>query len=95
MPLYRGFIDRESKIACFSDHQIFERYAPYPNQLEEVPNNFTIDLMQDYLEKYNNIVSEPQKAGSIDYDIKEIVSVSDSLVSSRFLYKTITNEAFM
>ena len=29
LPLYRGFIDRESKIACFSDHQIFERYYKY------------------------------------------------------------------
>tara|TARA_Y100001970_G_scaffold285309_1_gene404656 strand:- start:6949 stop:10206 length:3258 start_codon:yes stop_codon:yes gene_type:complete len=32
LPLYRGFIDRESKIACFSDHQIFERYYRYSNK---------------------------------------------------------------
>jgi len=29
LPLYKGFIDRESKIACFTDHQIFERYYKY------------------------------------------------------------------
>ena len=49
---------------CCHGHQIFERYAPYPNQFAEVPNDFTIDLMQDYLEKYNNIVSEPQNPWS-------------------------------
>jgi len=32
LPLYRGFTDRESKIACFSDHQIFERYYRYSNK---------------------------------------------------------------
>ena len=32
LPLYRGFIDRESKTACFSDHQIFERYYRYSNK---------------------------------------------------------------
>ncbi len=29
LPLYKGFIDRESKVACFTDHQIFERYYKY------------------------------------------------------------------
>ena len=32
LPLYRGFTDRESNVACFSDHQIFERYYRYSNK---------------------------------------------------------------
>ncbi|MEI6866266.1 transcription-repair coupling factor [Flavicella sp.] len=28
-PLHEGFIDFENKIACYSDHQIFERYHKY------------------------------------------------------------------
>ncbi|MGI9531850.1 transcription-repair coupling factor [Lutimonas sp.] len=28
-PLYQGFIDRDLKIACFTDHQIFERYHKF------------------------------------------------------------------
>ena len=26
LPLYRGFIDRDNHLACYTDHQIFERY---------------------------------------------------------------------
>jgi len=26
MPLYRGFIDKDLQLACYTDHQIFERY---------------------------------------------------------------------
>jgi len=26
MPLYQGFIDEENQLACYTDHQIFERY---------------------------------------------------------------------
>ena len=29
MPLYQGFIDEESQIACYTDHQIFERYHKF------------------------------------------------------------------
>ncbi|WP_298151592.1 transcription-repair coupling factor [Flavobacterium sp.] len=29
MPLYQGFIDEENKIACYTDHQIFERYHKF------------------------------------------------------------------
>jgi transcription-repair coupling factor (superfamily II helicase) len=29
LPIYMGFEDLEAKIACFSDHQIFERYHKY------------------------------------------------------------------
>ena len=29
LPIYMGFEDFEAKIACFSDHQIFERYHKY------------------------------------------------------------------
>jgi len=28
-PLYHGFIDKELKIACYTDHQIFERYHKF------------------------------------------------------------------
>ena len=28
-PLYQGFIDRDLKIACYTDHQIFERYHKF------------------------------------------------------------------
>ncbi len=28
-PLYQGFIDAENKIACYTDHQIFERYHKF------------------------------------------------------------------
>jgi transcription-repair coupling factor (superfamily II helicase) len=28
-PLYQGFIDKENKIACYTDHQIFERYHKF------------------------------------------------------------------
>lgn len=28
-PLYQGFIDYENKIACYTDHQIFERYHKF------------------------------------------------------------------
>ena len=28
-PLYQGFIDQELKIACYTDHQIFERYHKF------------------------------------------------------------------
>jgi transcription-repair coupling factor (superfamily II helicase) len=28
-PLYQGFIDKDLKIACYSDHQIFERYHKF------------------------------------------------------------------
>ncbi len=29
LPMYRGFIDEELKIACYTDHQIFERYHKF------------------------------------------------------------------
>ncbi|MFV0249191.1 MAG: transcription-repair coupling factor [Tenacibaculum sp.] len=29
MPLYRGFTDKDQKIACYTDHQIFERYYKF------------------------------------------------------------------
>ncbi|MFC2109025.1 transcription-repair coupling factor [Bacteroidota bacterium] len=29
LPIYEGFIDLENKIACYSDHQIFERYHKF------------------------------------------------------------------
>ncbi|AOW21198.1 transcription-repair coupling factor [Urechidicola croceus] len=29
LPLYQGFIDHENKIACYTDHQIFERYHKF------------------------------------------------------------------
>jgi transcription-repair coupling factor (superfamily II helicase) len=29
LPLYQGFIDVESKLICYSDHQIFERYHKF------------------------------------------------------------------
>lgn len=29
LPLYRGFIDADLKIACYTDHQIFERYHKF------------------------------------------------------------------
>ncbi|HEX8269369.1 MAG TPA: transcription-repair coupling factor [Flavobacterium sp.] len=29
MPLYQGFIDSEMQIACYTDHQIFERYHKF------------------------------------------------------------------
>ncbi len=28
-PLYQGFVDQENKIACYTDHQIFERYHKF------------------------------------------------------------------
>ena len=28
-PLYQGFIDQEHKVACYTDHQIFERYHKF------------------------------------------------------------------
>ena len=28
-PLYQGFIDQDLKIACYTDHQIFERYHKF------------------------------------------------------------------
>ncbi len=28
-PIYKGFIDRDLKIACYTDHQIFERYHKF------------------------------------------------------------------
>ena len=28
-PLYQGFLDHDLKIACFTDHQIFERYHKF------------------------------------------------------------------
>lgn len=29
LPLYQGFIDEENQIACYTDHQIFERYHKF------------------------------------------------------------------
>ena len=29
LPLYKGFVDLDSKIACYTDHQIFERYHKF------------------------------------------------------------------
>ncbi|MDQ5930014.1 MAG: hypothetical protein QG594_1797 [Bacteroidota bacterium] len=29
LPLYQGFIDNENQIACYTDHQIFERYHKF------------------------------------------------------------------
>ena len=29
LPLYRGFVDHQQKIACYTDHQIFERYHKF------------------------------------------------------------------
>ncbi len=29
LPMYQGFIDESSKIACYTDHQIFERYHKF------------------------------------------------------------------
>ena len=29
MPLYRGFVDRQNQVACYTDHQFFERYHKF------------------------------------------------------------------
>jgi transcription-repair coupling factor (superfamily II helicase) len=29
LPLYKGFVDQDNKIACYTDHQIFERYHKF------------------------------------------------------------------
>lgn len=29
LPLFRGFVDQENKICCYTDHQIFERYHKF------------------------------------------------------------------
>ena len=29
LPLFEGFIDEENQIACYTDHQIFERYHKF------------------------------------------------------------------
>ena len=35
LPIYQGFIDEENQIACYTDHQIFERYHKF-----SIKNNF-------------------------------------------------------
>lgn len=29
MPLYQGFVDKENRVVCYTDHQIFERYHKF------------------------------------------------------------------
>ena len=36
LPLYQGFIDEENQIACYTDHQIFERYHKF-----SIKNNYS------------------------------------------------------
>ena len=36
LPLYQGFIDEENQIACYTDHQIFERYHKF-----NIKNNYS------------------------------------------------------
>ena len=36
LPLYQGFIDEENQLACYTDHQIFERYHKF-----SIKNNYS------------------------------------------------------
>ena len=43
LPLFEGFIDEENQIACYTDHQIFERYHKFSiknGYSKSVPANF-------------------------------------------------------
>ena len=45
MPLYQGFIDEENQIACYTDHQIFERYHKFSIKSSQVKKQ-TISLKE-------------------------------------------------
>ncbi|MCL2027085.1 MAG: transcription-repair coupling factor [Bacteroidales bacterium] len=45
--IHEGFIDREQKIACFTDHQIFERYHRFTTH-RQIQNKETITLKELY-----------------------------------------------
>tara|TARA_Y100001935_G_scaffold212135_1_gene182598 strand:- start:6508 stop:9186 length:2679 start_codon:yes stop_codon:yes gene_type:complete len=59
---------------CCNSHLLFENYASYPFVDNYEEKNYSIENLQEALFKYNNIVSDSQKTGAIDYDISKIVN---------------------
>jgi transcription-repair coupling factor (superfamily II helicase) len=47
LPLHEGFVDRENKIACFTDHQIFNRYHRF-HLRESIRGKEAITLKEIY-----------------------------------------------
>ena len=45
MPLYEGFVDEENQVACYTDHQIFERYHKFNIKSSQVKKQ-TISLKE-------------------------------------------------
>ena len=100
MPISSGFIDNENKLACYTDHQIFERYHKFKFK-KRYYNNNSINLKQinklnkgDYITHIDHgigIFSGLQKIdvdGKIQEAIKLIYGERDILyLSIHSLYK--------
>ena len=100
MPISSGFIDNENKLACYTDHQIFERYHKFKFK-KRYYNNNAINLKQinklnkgDYITHIDHgigIFSGLQKInvdGKIQEAIKLIYGERDILyLSIHSLYK--------
>ena len=57
---------------CCKGNETLEEYSAYPFE-ESATNAFKIDVLQDALFKYNNVVENTKKAGAIDYNSKLII----------------------
>lgn len=47
LPLFGGFLDIENKIACYTDHQIFERYHKFKLPYQKSAQKFSLEKIND------------------------------------------------
>jgi len=68
---------------CCGSHKITETYNNYPFEgLDESVNN--LSQLQDVIFKYNNIISDPRKTGSLEYNTDtEINNIQEELLKNQ------------
>jgi len=81
---------------CSKGHQLYEKYTSYPFN-GEVEENNNIEDLQTLLLKYNNIVSDSTKAGSIEYDVnmmfQEMNEEREQGKKERIIYSKLLDES--
>ncbi len=76
LPLYQGFIDEENKIACYTDHQIFERYHKF-----SIKNGYS--KKQNITLKELNLLSVGDYVTHIDHGIGKFGGLQKIQVEGR------------
>ncbi len=100
LPIYQGFIDEENQIACYTDHQIFERYHKFSikNSVSKKQNitlkELTTLVVGDYVTHIDHGIGKfgglqkIQVEGKIQEAIKLVYADNDIVyVSIHSLYK--------